>query len=142
MTRAKKASLAADGMAQLPMAPFPAFNPWNWWALMTPANALAATLHNTNACLQAWRNGADCMRAMLREQQDAALALISAQPAKDAQADDALPNGAAETAAPAEAADFVTPMVEATRAYGRVGRAFIVAQRNSLRAFTKAADLH
>lgn len=145
MARARKSSLAADGMGLLQVMPFPALNPWNWWALAAPRNAMLAGMHNCHAALQAWRVGADCMRAAVREQQDAMLALWETPPASEpeheaeaAPADVAAANGAHK----AEAADFMTPMLEATRAYGRVGKAFIVAQRNTMRAFAETGKPH
>ena len=47
---------------------------------------------------------------------------------------------AANDHAEATAALLVRPMMEVTRAYSRVGRAFIVAQRDTMRAFTAPPD--
>lgn len=140
MTRARK-PIANDGMSFLQLMPFPAANPWNWWALAAPQNALRATAHTLNATLQAWRIGADSMRALVREQQDMLMAMMDASTAS---AYDAAPqqDNAPEHAPANTEADFVTPMLEVTRAYSRAGRAFIVAQRQSMRAFTGAEKPH
>ncbi|MEZ5994991.1 MAG: hypothetical protein R3C25_04495 [Hyphomonadaceae bacterium] len=128
-----------DGMSLLQIMPFTALNPWNWWALMAPQNAMLAAFHTTHTAMKAWRAGADSARALLREQQDALFAMTEEplMPKKEPAAQKAEPNRAP---ADAQAADFVTPMLEATRAYNRAGRAFIVAQRNSLRAFAQEGD--
>jgi hypothetical protein len=145
MSRARKPAETPDGMSWIALMPFPAFNPLNWWALATPEHALKASLHNTRLALDAWRAGADGMRAMLRTQQDTLLSMAAAPVAEreeaggEARADDAQ---AAADDAPAAAADFVRPMLEVTRAYGRVGKAFIVAQRDTMRAFTEAGKPH
>ncbi|MBL8531547.1 MAG: hypothetical protein JNK94_07425 [Hyphomonadaceae bacterium] len=127
-------------MSLVALAPFPAFNPLNWWALVTPANAAKAALHNTHMALDAWRAGADSMRAMMREQQDALFRLLEHPEQKDVDAP--LPAAAKREAADAAAAaaEFVHPMVEVTRAYGRIGKAFIVAQRDTMRAFASSPD--
>lgn len=142
MARARKsAALTTDGMSWLQVMPFPAFNPWNWGALALPQNAMIASLAAMQASVHAWRAGADSMRVAIRAQQDVWLSLAERQVSQpgEAQAEgEAEP--AAETAR--DAPDFVTPMLEATRAYGRVGKAFIVAQRDTMRAFTGAAKPH
>ncbi len=139
MARAPKSnSPGPDGMSWIALMPFPAFNPLNWWALANPANAFAANMHATRAALDAWRAGADGMRMLLRAQQDAMLALAETEKAEPAAQDGA--------AAPAEdtivSTEFVRPMLEVTRAYGQMGRAFIVAQRDTMRAFTEAGKAH
>lgn len=142
MARVQKTNSGPDGMSWVSLMPFPAFNPLNWWALGTPANAMAASLHATRLALDAWRAGADGMRAMVRAQQDVMLDMI-AEPdaAAAARAETANAEGdAADEASPAAA--LVQPMLEVTRAYGRVGRAFIVAQRDTMRAFTDAGKPH
>lgn len=147
MARAQKSALssnalASDGMAGIQLMPFPALNPWNWWALAAPRNAALAAAQGAQVALDAWRCGADACRYALRQQQDLMLHFWEA-PAQEAEAEgaeaDAEParNGDAE-----READFVTPMMEATRAYSRVGKAFIVAQRNTLRAFTETTKPH
>lgn len=144
MARARKLnSPVNDGMNLLQLMPFPAFNPWNWWALAAPQNAWRASLHTTQMTLQIWRASADSMRALLREQQDAMLAMTQGSVADEAETeaeDEAVSEAAHDTSA--QAADFVTPMLDVTRAYGRAGKAFIVAQRNTMRAFTNAAKPH
>lgn len=144
MSRTRKET-AADGMSFVTLAPFPALNPLNWWALATPANAFSATLHHTHMALNAWRAGADGMRAMVRAQQDAMLALATQRPAEPT----AEPSAEAAPAATPEeadsaavAAEFARPMLEMTRAYGQVGKAFIVAQRDAMRAFADAGKPH
>lgn len=134
MTRARKTEHINDGMNLLQVMPFPAFNPWNWWALASPGAAMLAGLKSAEMALHAWRVSADAMRAAVRQQQDAMLGALHGKP------EGPPPNGAAEAVAREDAADFLTPMVEATRAYGRVGKAFIVAQRNTLRAFAGSAE--
>lgn len=139
MARAPKSSNPGpDGMSWIALMPFPAFNPLNWWALASPANAFAANLHATRAALDAWRASADGVRALVRAQQDAMLAMTETEKEAPAAQD-----GAAE---PAEetivSTEFVRPMLEVTRAYGRVGRAFIVAQRDTMRAFAEAGKPH
>jgi hypothetical protein len=125
-----------DGMSWFAVAPFPAFNPLNWWALASPRNALLASLNNTRVALDAWRAASDGMRAIVRLQQDEALRMLA-----PTEADERPANGADKTAeekadaSAAAASLLVQPMIEATRAYGRVGRAFIVAQRDTIRAF-------
>lgn len=140
MARTPKSANSNDGMSWLALMPFPAFNPLNWGALAAPRNAMLASLHTTRLALDAWRAGADGMRAMMRLQQDEMLRMLETQ-------EQQLAETAAETMAPegepgteradadAAASLLMQPMVEATRAYGRVGRAFIVAQRDTLRAF-------
>lgn len=143
MTARKPGAPVPDGMSWITLAPFPALNPLNWWALATPANALNASLHNTQMMLNAWRAGADGMRAMVRAQQDAMLALTLARvapeavgPAKEST------ESPEESDSAAVAAEFARPMLEMTRAYGRVGKAFIVAQRDTMRAFAEAGQPH
>ncbi len=132
MSRAHKTAPTANGMNWLEILP-PALSPWNWWG------APLAAFQNTHAMMAAWRSSADSMRAAMREQQDAFCALCEASLARPSETEPAAAdaNAASDETKP-EIADFVTPMVEASRAYGRVGRAFIVAQRNSMRAFTRA----
>lgn len=138
MSRARKITPTASGMNWLEILP-PALSPWNWWG------APLAAFQNTHAMMAAWRSSADSMRAAMREQQDAFCALCEASLTRPSEAepetaDTGASNGKAEVEV--EVADFVTPMLEASRAYGRVGRAFIVAQRNSLRAFTRTEHPH
>jgi len=123
-------------MSWLALMPFPAFTPLNWWALTTPRNAVLASLSTTRLALDAWRAGADGLRAMMRLQQDEMLRALET-PLTEASESEAQAEASAESGETAEstAALLVRPMVEATRAYGRVGRAFIVAQRDTLRAF-------
>lgn len=132
MSRARKTAPTANGMNWLEILP-PALSPWNWWG------APLAAFQNTHAMLAAWRSSADSMRAAVREQQDAFCALCEATLARQSKSEpEAANTDAANDEDKVEIADFVTPMMEASRAYGRVGRAFIVAQRNSMRAFTRA----
>jgi hypothetical protein len=145
----KPAASANDGMSWLALMPFPAFTPLNWWALTTPRNALLATLSNTRLALDAWRAGADGLRAMARLQQDEMLNMLTAQTDGREEAEsepaqgEARPDGAsAEEASEAAATFLMRPMVEATRAYSRVGRAFIVAQRDTLRAWAQTERPH
>jgi hypothetical protein len=140
MARTKKTpTLSADGMNWLQLMPFPAANPMNWWALARPHNSVLAAMSGAHAALQSWRTGADALRAMVRAQQDAMLAMMEQSLARrdEGEADPTPAERKAEANGvdAAEPVDFVTPMLEATRAYGRVGKAFIVAQRNTLRAF-------
>lgn len=144
MAQSRKTALAADGMAGLQMMPFPALNPWNWWALARPSVATHAALYGASATMQAWRIGADGMRAVVRAQQDGLLAIWAPSEASN---EPVAPEASAqrmetqrESAAPASTS--VAPMLEATRAYGRIGKAFIVAQRDTLRAFTEASKPH
>jgi len=143
MSRARKAGESyADGMSWIGLAPFPAFNPLNWWALANPANAMQASLHATRMGVEAWRATADGMRAALRAQQDAMLAFAdSAAPASEA-APTETAQAAKEHDSAAAGAAFVAPMLEVTRAYGQMGKAFIVAQRDTMRAFTEAGKPH
>lgn len=137
----KTASSSNDGMSWLALMPFPAWNPLNWWALASPRNAMLASITNTRIALDAWRAGADGMRAMLRLQQDEALKSlgVSIETNETAEAGEKEPEEAAiEAATPL----LVRPMIEATRAYNRMGRAFIVAQRDTLRAFSADAKPH
>lgn len=137
MSRAKNNTSHADGMNWLALAPFPALNPLNWWALATPANAWKAALHHTHMAIDAWRAGADSMRHMIRAQQDA-LFIMWERPEQLDETASLKPETKQEDAdAKAAAEEFVRPMLEVTRAYGRVGKAFIVAQRDTMRAFAK-----
>lgn len=141
MTRTRKsANLASDGMAWLQVMPFPALNPLNWWALAAPKNSMLASLKGAQATLQAWRSNSDSMRAILRTQQDVLLAMWDAPPGSEEPSPET--DAAAESAPRSDAADFVTPMLDFTRAYGRVGKAFITAQRDTMRAFTQAEKPH
>lgn len=141
MADAHQSQPTHDGMSQITLMPFPAFNPLNWWALAHPGNALRATLHTTQIALDAWRAGADGMRVMVRAQQDAML--NAARPALPAKSLEPAPEPTLEEQdAQAAAAIFVSPMLEATRAYGRVGKAFIVAQRDTMRAFVDVGQAH
>lgn len=140
MVRTRKAAnLASDGMAWLQVMPFPALNPWNWWALAAPKNSMLASLKGAQATLQAWRSGSDSMRALMRAQQDALLAMLVAPAASE---DESSSDADAPAESRADAADFVTPMLDVTRAYGRAGKAFIIAQRDTLRAFTQTEKPH
>lgn len=139
-----------DSTGWLAFMPPPTFNPLNWWALSSQRATMLATLNNTRAVLEAWRAGADNLRAIIRQQQDETLRLLEA-PLETAGEVEAKPNGAGEEAEPAKpseatvtpAADLlVQPMIEMTRAYGRVGRAFIVAQRDTMRAFVPPSQPH
>lgn len=140
MARVAKPASTPDGMSLVALAPFPAFNPLNWWALASPVNAMRAACHNTHMALDAWRAGADAMRAMLREQQDTMLALMERPDSvkRDSLEPETTKREEADSAA--VAAEFVHPMLEVTRAYGRIGKAFIVAQRDTMRAFAGQAD--
>lgn len=144
MSRTRKAGEAApDGMSWVTLMPFPALNPLNWWALASPANALRASLHNTQMALNTWRAGADGLRAMVRAQQDAMLALTAERAATSKETPAEEHHETLEEAdSAAVAAEFARPMLEMTRAYGRVGTAFIVAQRDTMRAFTGAETPH
>lgn len=131
MSRARKTVSAANGMNWLEIMP-PALSPWNWWG------APLAAFQNTHALLSAWRASADSMREAMRQQQDTFCAICEASLARREEAKPEAPAAKAESNEDdGEAADFMTPMLEAGRAYGRVGRAFIAAQRNTLRAFTQ-----
>jgi hypothetical protein len=143
MARAQETSQPnQDGMSLVTLMPFPALNPLNWWALAHPANAMRAAMHTTRLALDTWRAGADGMRALVRAQQDSLLNIAAARPAS-AKAPEPTPEKAAERQdAEAAAAVFVSPMLEVTRAYGRVGKAFIVAQRDTMRAFADAGKPH
>ncbi|MEQ1617202.1 MAG: hypothetical protein ABL883_02520 [Terricaulis sp.] len=137
----KSANLASDGMAWLQVMPFPALNPLNWWAMTSPKNSMLASLKGAQATLQAWRSSSDSLRAMMRAQQDALLAMCVTPTASEDEASSEA-DAAAENAPRTEAADFVTPMLDVTRAYGRVGKAFIIAQRDTMRAFTQTEKPH
>ncbi|MGD9981554.1 MAG: hypothetical protein AB7H66_02875 [Hyphomonadaceae bacterium] len=141
MARAKSAN-SNDGMSWLALMPFPQFTPLNWWALATPRNAMLASLSTTKLALDAWRAGADGLRAMARLQQDEMLRMLEAPMQEAAERAEASAETADEQQAETTAALLVRPMVEATRAYGRVGRAFIVAQRDTLRAFAPPEQPH
>lgn len=142
MAHAQNSNASNDGMTWLALMPFPAFTPLNWWALASPRNAAAAVLTNTKLALDLWRASGDGVRAMIRLQQDEMLKMLAAQgeeiAAKVDRAEAADGDHAGETAAPF----FTQPMIEATRAYNRVGKAFIVAQRDTLRAFTARDEAH
>lgn len=143
MARAQKShSLAGDGMAWLQVMPFPALNPWNWWALTAPRNAALAAAKGAQVAVEACRCYSDAARIMVRQQQDLMLRWWET-PANAAEASAAAAASEQTNASSAQAqADFVTPMMEVTRAYSRAGKAFIVAQRNSLRAFTQPEKPH
>ncbi|MBY0565505.1 MAG: hypothetical protein K2P58_15155 [Hyphomonadaceae bacterium] len=138
MTRARHTQHIDDGMAWLQVMPFPAMNPWNWWALAAPQNAALATLKGAQAAMHAWRCSADAMRTAMRAQQDAMLTMLAApmlktsveraEPGADKPAAEQAPDDATQAA-------FVEPFAAATRAYSSVGKAFITAQRDTLRAF-------
>lgn len=142
MARAQKTDSGPDGMSWVALMPFPAFNPLNWWALGTPANAMAASLHATRLALDAWRAGSDGMRAMVRAQQDVMLDMIAKPDGEAPARAESADAESEEAAATSPAAALVQPMLEVTRAYGRMGRAFIVAQRDTMRAFTDAGKPH
>jgi hypothetical protein len=140
MTRAGKPTNTPAGINGVPGMPLAAFNPWNWLALMTPSTSSLAALKVAESALQAWRANSDAMRAALRARQDSWLAQLETPLTREAEApsEETQANGVIE----AEQVDFVTPMLDVTRAYGRVGKAFIVAQRDTLRAFTQADKPH
>lgn len=147
MARADKSN--TGGMSLLAVMPFPALNPLNWGALMVPRNAMLASLNTTRLALDAWRAGADSMRAMMRLQQDEFLRMLETSAREEVSAGDgadveaqAEADGAVSEEAEAAATLMMRPMIAATRAYGRVGRAFIVAQRDTLRAFAPAEKPH
>lgn len=138
MARQPKTDSPNDGMTWLPLMPFPAFNPLNWWALTSPRNMMLASLNSTRIALDAWRAGADGFRAVMRLQQDEMIKMAEARyeaPAEQADAETATAETEAEHEAASLVAPLFNPMLEATRAYGRVGKAFIVAQRDTMRAF-------
>jgi hypothetical protein len=141
MARARK-NHVDNGMNLIQVMPFPALNPWNWWALVSPQNALMAAMQSAQATLSMCRACADVTRTVMRQQQDTALNVWLAASNDEPEAADgeAAATGEAE-AAPAAAA-FISPMVEATRAYSRIGKAFIVAQRDTMRAFSQAGTKH
>ncbi len=141
MTRARKsATTSANGISSLPGMPLAAFNPWNYLAIMAPSTASLAAFKGAETMLKAWRANSDIIREALRARQDSFLAMLEAPPAREPEAAlEALPEN---TAAQSEPADFVTPMLDVTRAYSRVGKAFIVAQRDTMRAFTQAGKPH
>ena len=144
MPRARKSPLVNDGMNLLQVMPFPAFNPWNWWALTAPRNAALAARSGAQAAVQAWRCSADALRTTLRAQQDAIVTALSATLVESEPAS-APEDGAVEAEGEerqAESAAFVAPMLAATRAYSTMGKAFIIAQRDTLRAFSGAGKPH
>lgn len=143
MARGQKASNPGpDGMSWLALAPFPAWNPLNWWALASPRNAMLASITNTEIALDAWRAAADSMRALMRLQQDDVLKSLHMPFEKNEGAETA-PSKEDDEAADDDVAPFlVRPMIEATRAYNRMGRAFIVAQRDTLRALAPETKPH
>jgi len=129
-------------MGWLALMPFPAFNPLNWSALTNPRNMMLASLNNAQLALDAWRVGTDSLRALVRLQQDEALRMLQL-PLGGEEAGESQPATHPEPEAEADAAPFyVRPMLEATRAYNQVGRAFIVAQRESLRALAREQQQH
>lgn len=141
MTRASKAKQTQPvGMSWLALMPFPAFNPLNWQALALPRNAMLASLTTTRLALDVWRAGSDSCRTLLRQQQDELLKMFDAAEAIEAPESSEARMEVEDQEAKRATAAFVQPMVEATRAYGRVGRAFIVAQRDTLRAFSPAPE--
>lgn len=144
MARENKTTASNGGMSWLTLMPFPAFNPLNWGALASSHNATLAALHNTRLALDAWRAASDGMRAMMRLQQDELLKILgdAEVPAARKEAEPAESDATANDAHDADtaAAMFVQPMIEATRAYGQVGKAFIVAQRDTLRAFARQQE--
>jgi len=144
MARENKTTASSDGMGWLTLMPFPAFNPLNWGALASSHNAALAALHNTRLALDVWRATSDGMRAMMRLQQDELLKMLSdaETPAQRKETAPTESDARASEARDAEAATamFVQPMIEATRAYGQVGKAFIVAQRDTLRAFARPQE--
>ncbi len=139
----KAADSPNDGMTWLPLMPFPAFNPLNWWALTSPRNIMLASLNTTRIALDAWRASTDGMRAVMRLQQDELIKMAETRfeaPAEQAESAAAPQAEGESTPAPASfVSPMFDPMLEATRAYGRVGKAFIVAQRDTMRAFTQDA---
>lgn len=142
MPRTHKTTHVDDGMNLLQVMPFPAFNPWNWWALAAPRNAALAALSGAQSAVQAWRCGADAVRTALRAQQDAIVTALSATLVQSEQPS-APDNGAVESEEQrAESVAFVAPMLAATRAYSTMGKAFIIAQRDTLRAFSGADKPH
>lgn len=140
MPRARKPTHVDDGMNLLQVMPFPALNPWNWWALTAPRNTVLATLSGAQAAMQAWRCGVDAVRTALRAQQDALVSALTGTLASSEEP--TAPEDAASEGQPSEAATFVAPMLAATRAYSTMGKAFIIAQRDTLRAFSGAGKPH
>lgn len=139
MSRARRAGESyADGMSWIAIAPFPAFNPLNWWALTNPANAMQASLHATRMGVEAWRATADGMRAALRAQQDALLAFTDTATQATEPAPTETGQAAKEHDSAVAGVALVAPMLEVTRAYGQIGKAFIVAQRDAMRSFSEA----
>lgn len=143
----KAADSPNDGMTWLTLMPFPAFNPLNWWALTSPRNIMLASLNTTRIALDAWRASTDGLRAVMRLQQDEMIKMAETRyetPVEQAESEAAAPEG--QTEAATTSAAFVhpmfDPMMEATRAYGRVGKAFIVAQRDTMRALTDTTKPH
>ncbi len=141
MARARKAADIRDsGLGWLFLGPFQAFSPLNLAAWAAPSHALPATIEQAQLMLAAWRANTDCLRALIRLHQDETLRLMQAplylEDQAQAAAAEPAPAETREEDAPAAAATLLMqPMLEATRAYGRVGRAFIVAQRDTMRAF-------
>jgi hypothetical protein len=138
MAREEK-TFSGDGASFLALMPFPALNPMNYWA--PSRTAMLLSLKNAQAALEAWRASSDCLRAMMRKQQDEMLALLAGateagEDAKGAQNGD----DGKERDGQAAAAMFVQPMLDATRAYGQVGKAFITAQRDTMRAFVRETE--
>jgi hypothetical protein len=146
MARGPKSDSPNDGMTWLPLMPFPAFNPLNWWALTSPRNLLLASLNNARIALDAYRASADGLRAVVRLQQDEMIKMAEARyaaPVEQAEGAEApAPEAQPEAASAAFVHPMFDPMMEATRAYGRVGKAFIVAQRDTMRALTETAKPH
>jgi len=144
----KAADSPNDGMTWLQLMPFPAFNPLNWWALTSPRNIMLASLNNTRIALDAWRVSTDGLRAVVRLQQDEMIKMAEmryAAPVEQAEGAEAPAPEAQTEAAPSSTAfvhPMFDPMMEATRAYSRVGKAFIVAQRDTMRALTETAKPH
>jgi hypothetical protein len=138
MAREEKTN-SGDGASFLGLMPLPALNPMNYWA--PSRTAMLLSLKNAQAALEAWRASSDCLRAMMRKQQDEMLALFAAEAdagedAKEVQRGDDDKDRDRQAAA----SMFVQPMLEATRAYGQVGKAFITAQRDTMRAFARETE--
>lgn len=144
MARAPNAApLQTKGMSFLALMPFPAFNPLNWGALAAPGNAFLASLHTSQLALDAWRAASDSMRALVRLQQDEFLKLLQAEAGHPETKAEAAEHQAEVADTETAAVLFVEPLLQATRTYNRVGRAFIVAQRDTLRALAaRGQDAH
>jgi len=141
MARERKLDSTTGNLAWL--MPHPAFNPLNWWMLSAQRAAMLASMTNTRRAIEVWRAGADTYRALIRQQQDETLRILDGQQSLNAAPEEAAAD--AQTLDQSEtqtAALLVQPMVEMTRAYGRVGRAFIVAQRDTMRALTESEKPH